>query len=515
MKQKAEQASAFSSKDFSTKKLLLLLSFIGLVTYATSLLNGFVWDDFHFFLQNVFTGSLKYIPQIFTSNTTAGAGVSSNYYRPLSTFSFAIDHLLWFGWNPFGMHLTNMVMHILNGCLLFLWFVRLGIRKTVAFFISVIFLVHPIQTEAVTYLSSRGDILYTLFLFLSLYLYTYSLYTEKLVLTFRKWRLTLSYQVLLLLSVLLFPLAILSKEGALTTGPMYVGVLIYFFVQQKITVKKCWMQYRDHVLVIIPLLFITLFYFYLRLTFLNFGDTLNYADSQGLYATSLLVRLYTFAKVFLLDIGLLAFPYPLYLERDTTIVTTFLSPWVLGAVGVVVGMIFAGIWEIKKRKSALIFFSLILIFANLLSVSGIIPMTGLIRENWLYVPMVGFYTIAVVIAGLVFPQLAKFTGMLFWGSVVVTSIYIAMTINQNTYWKNNITYLSHNLDYTNTSRLHLNLGNAYMQIGQYNKAFKELKEAEKLGDYYPQTHYNLGTIYLHEKKNDLAEKEFLISLDLD
>lgn len=515
MKYKAEKITSFSSKDFSTKKLLIVLSLVGIITYATSLFNGFVWDDFHFFLQNVFTGSLKYLPQIFTSNTTAGAGVSSNYYRPLSTLSFAMDHFIWFGWNSFGMHLTNMLTHILNGWLLFLWFVRLNIKKIFAFFIAVIFLVHPIQTEAVTYLSSRGDILYTFFLFLSLYLYTYSLYADKLVLSFRKLHLTFSYQVLLLFSVLLFPLAILSKEGALTTGPMYIGVLIYFFVQQKLTLKKLWQQYRDHILVIFPLLFITIFYFFLRLTLLNFGDTLNYADSQGLYAMSLAVRLYTFAKVFLLDIGLLAFPYPLYLERDTTIVTSFFSPWVLGSVAVIIGIVVAGIWEIRRRKSALIFFSLILIFANLLSVSGIIPMTGLIRENWLYVPMIGFYTIAVAIVGLVIPQLVKFTKLLFWGGALITILYIAVTINQNTYWKDNITYLKHNLDYTNTSRLHLNLGNAYMQVGQYNNAFAELKKAEALGDYYPQTHYNLGNIYLHEKKNDLAEREFLISLDLD
>ena len=496
-------------------KLIVVLVVIGIITYATSLLDGFVWDDTHFFLQNLFTGSVKYWPQIFISNTTAGAGSSSNYYRPIATLSFALDHLLWFGWNAAAMHFTNMIIHIINGILLFLWFVRLGMKKSFSLFISSIFLVHPIQTEAVTYLSSRGDILYTLFLFSSLYLYTYSLYKDQLVLKIKKIKIVLSYQFMLLLCVLLFPFAILSKEGALTTGPMYLGVLLYFFVQKKLTIKKLWQQYRDHLLVIGPLLFITLFYFYLRLTILNFGNTLNYADSDGLYATHLAVRLFTFLKVFLLDIGMLVAPYPLYLERDTAIVTSFFSPWVFGSLAVILGMIVCGIWEMQKRKSALIFFSLILLFSNLLSVSGIIPMTGIIRENWLYVPMIGFYTIFFVLLMWMFPYITKHTKSIIIFSILLIGVYAGMTINQNRYWKDDITYFLHNLQYTNTERLHLNLGTAYMAKREDAKAIAELQKAVAMGDSYPQTHYNLGVIYTRHGKIPLAKKEFLICIEMD
>ncbi len=503
------------ARDFKTWKLLVLLVLLGCITYVTSLLNGFVWDDAHFFLQNVFAGSLKYLPQIFSSNTTAGAGETSNYYRPLTTLSFALDHVLWFGWNAFGMHLTNMLIHILNGCLLFLWFVKLKIKKPFSFIIAAIFLVHPIQTEAVTYLSSRGDILYTLFLFLSLYCYTWGLYDESLKIHIKKFSFSFSSEVLLLFSVLLFPLSILSKEGALTTGPMYAGILLYVCVQKKVSLKNIWQTYRDHILVLFPLAFITLFYFYLRLTFLDFGNSLNYSQAQDLYGTHLSVRMFTFLKVFLLDIGLLGFPYPLYLERTTSIVTSFMSPWVIGAIVVIASLLALGFWEIKKRKSALVLFSLIIIFSNLFSVSGIIPMTGLIRENWLYVPMVGFFIIAFFLIQLLFPAIIKYKILVSGALFILILVCMVMTIHQNFYWKDDITYFTHNLDYTNTARLHLNLGNAYLHTRDYKDALYQLKEAVRLDDSYPQTHYNLGAIYLAQNKLDLAEKEYLTSLDLD
>src|SRR5258708_3916223 len=385
----------------SLKKLIAIFCIVDFLTYLSSFWNQFVWDDDHFFYQNILTQNLSHIKEIFLTNTTAGAGVESNYYRPIATLSFAIDHAIW-GWNPFSLHLVTTVFHILNGVLFFLLLLKLRFGKTAAFLIGMIFLIHPIQTEAVTYLSDRGDVLYMFFLLVSLYVFTLTLYETQIVRKFFGKKIVVPKNILLLLAVVLFPISILSKEGALTTSPLYIGILILFAVQQKIDFYTLHRKYRSHFLVILCIILISLIYFGLRLTVLNFGNSLNYSGEQGVYGTHVTVRLLTFLKTIPIYIRLLLIPYPLYLERTTKVVTSLLDPYVLVSIALIVLSIFLGYIELLKQKTVWIFFSLILIFSNLASVSGIIPMTGLLRENWLYMPMVGFFIIIFTVIRMFF-----------------------------------------------------------------------------------------------------------------
>jgi len=215
-------------------------------------------------------------------------------------------------------------------------------------------------------------------------------------------------------------------------------------------------------------------------------------------------------------VRLLLVPYPLYLERSTVVITSFLHPMVMLGLFLVGLGVFSGIVEIHKKRTSWIIFGLILIFANLASVSGIIPMTGLLRENWLYMPMIGFYMIIFVLAQYFFlPFIKAHTKLLSIGFILYCMILIGMTIQQNYNWRNNIAYYEHNLRFTNTARLRLNIGNAYLKIGDYKRALFHLHEGMRIEDSYPQTHYNIGSIYLGQNKLDQAEREFLNSLAID
>jgi tetratricopeptide (TPR) repeat protein len=133
-------------------------------------------------------------------------------------------------------------------------------------------------------------------------------------------------------------------------------------------------------------------------------------------------------------------------------------------------------------------------------------------------PMIGFYMILVLCVGYLF-SIKKIP--LAWSRlasvllVVYCLILIGMTIQQNYNWRDRIAYFEHNLKFTNSTRLHINLGNAYMSKGDTAKALAHLQEAVKLSDAYPQTRYNIGNIY--HQKGDLvkAEQEYLKSLALD
>ena len=116
------------------KKYCLLLIGIGILVYTPSLTNKLFWDDEQFIYNNQHVKRFD-IVKIFTTNTIDGAGETSNYYRPLTTLSFAFDYQLW-GINPIGYHLTNTLLHTSAGVLVFLLLLSLGMTKKPAFTIA-------------------------------------------------------------------------------------------------------------------------------------------------------------------------------------------------------------------------------------------------------------------------------------------------------------------------------------------------------------------------------------------
>ena len=135
---------------------------VGFAVYLNSFNNEFFWDDEDLITKNVYVQSFR-VDKFFTENEIAGVGQVSNYWRPLLLISFALDYKLW-GLHPIGFHLTNTLFHIFNAWLLFFIFGYLLAKKLnndrgylLSFLASLIFLIHPLQTEAVTYTAGRGD----------------------------------------------------------------------------------------------------------------------------------------------------------------------------------------------------------------------------------------------------------------------------------------------------------------------------------------------------------------------
>ena len=146
------------------------------IAYANALDNGFVFDDYEMVVDNPQIRSLDNIPKIL------GVGEGSRRYRPVRFVSYAIDHAL-FGLEPAGWHLMNIVYHGLCAVLVYLIVLRLRIPgragedagagsttpasvarvAPIALLAALLFAVHPIQTDAVTYVSGRRDVLSTAF----------------------------------------------------------------------------------------------------------------------------------------------------------------------------------------------------------------------------------------------------------------------------------------------------------------------------------------------------------------
>jgi len=134
-----------------TLLIVAALSIVVIACYANSVGNGFVFDDE--FLIPAYSRTWNFSELI---------KVLFESYRPVRNASYVIDFLVW-GPRPFGFHLMNVLIHAVNSVLVFFLVRRLTPRKGIAVVASRIFAVNPIQTDAVSYVSGRRDILFTMF----------------------------------------------------------------------------------------------------------------------------------------------------------------------------------------------------------------------------------------------------------------------------------------------------------------------------------------------------------------
>jgi tetratricopeptide (TPR) repeat protein len=145
----------------------LFLAGLTLASYSNSLHNEFVFDDVKLIEENESIRSVRGIPRIFSHIFTykplekRGHRIDQGY-RPVRFISYVLDYQL-FGPRPEGFRAMNMVYHLLNCLLVFFLARRLSGSERTGWAAACLFAIHPLQTESVTYLSGRRDVLYALF----------------------------------------------------------------------------------------------------------------------------------------------------------------------------------------------------------------------------------------------------------------------------------------------------------------------------------------------------------------
>lgn len=142
--------------------------------FLPCLQNGFVWDDRSLLLVN--SGFRGLDPErLWWMFTTFHTGP----YMPLTWLSYALDHQIW-GMNPFGYHLTSLLLHCANGALFYGVSLRLLGKAAgrsapglpwAAGLAALLFSVHPLRAESVAWITERRDVLSGFFYLLTLYYY--------------------------------------------------------------------------------------------------------------------------------------------------------------------------------------------------------------------------------------------------------------------------------------------------------------------------------------------------------
>lgn len=373
-------------RDFLIAALLIVGGF---AAYFPSLGGGFVYDDHSLVERNYAIRSISpgNILRLLTQPI-------NDTYRPLRAFSYALDYQLW-GLNPLGFHLTNILLHVLNGILVY-WLVcfLLGSRWCAAV-AALLFTLHPIQTEAVAWISGRKDLLATAFVLSSFLLYLHTR-CEFAPSSWSPQRLRGREIAGMVLSMLLFAGALLVKEHAVAM----VGVVFLYEILSRPREEP----YRIHncLVATLPYLGIGIVFVAIYL-WIGRGHGVIMTYHQGsMWGTVTLMT-----KGFAYYIALLLMPVRLCADYNTFGAGGADLIWAISAITLaVVGL--GIVWVIRRMPSetgikrdtlAILLFGVGWFIFMLMPVSNIVPIAARIAERYLYLPSVG---LCVLIAALLF-----------------------------------------------------------------------------------------------------------------
>lgn len=203
-------------KTTSHKIVFLLLLALTCVVYINSFTGDFVFDDYHLIVNNAYVQRLSAIPLLFKTSLFQFSSLSSlsyPYYRPMQSSAYALLYHV-SGLHTVGYHIANILIHAFNAFLLFYLIQKLFAQFPLALLSSLLFCVHPIQTETVSYISCLAELQAAMFILLSAAAYIQ--YAQK------------SKGLLYVFSMICYVCAILSRETGFLLLMPFIMLAIAF-----------------------------------------------------------------------------------------------------------------------------------------------------------------------------------------------------------------------------------------------------------------------------------------------
>jgi hypothetical protein len=438
----------------NNKILYLIIALFTFIIYYNALQNDFAFDDESVILGNSSITSLSNIPKFFFAQEGFHK-VIGRYYRPVVSSTYNIDYAIW-QFNPFGYHLTNILIHIIATLLLFALLLNIfkdyRNKKIISLICTLIFAVHPIHTEAVSWVSGRTDSLVTLFFFAALLFYIK--YTDNNSLN----------KNTLLLSVIFYIFSLLSKEMSVTFP---VVIILYDYFVRKYDFKSFRKNFNTYII------FITITVFYLLIRYLVLKDVVERNTYMYFYGKDFITAFSTMLKTLPIYAKLLFFPVNLLYHYNgvySDSISMF-EPAVLFSLLFIVVLIISAV--VIRKKFGLISFVILFFFISLLPVMNIIPTMNFMAERFLYITSFAFCLLAGYI---IYRTLNKNSEIIVYSvSVIVIIIFSFLTYQRNKDWKDNNTLYSTAMD-IDGSVLLVNAGNIFANNKNYTEAAKDIAE---------------------------------------
>ena len=475
------------------KKNYWLIIVIIFLAFLPCLTNGFVnWDDPSFLLEikELRVLTLSNIQSYFMSTV-------QRIYVPLTLLTFAIEHHF-FGYNPFVFHLNNLLLHICVALLVFYLGVLLGLKQRAALLGALIFGIHPMHVESVSWITERKDVLYSVF-YMAAVIY-YWRYLQSISVLRNEKRNTFGFFVekYYWLAVIFGILSILSK-------PMALSLPLVFFLSDWFKGRRferaLFLDKIIHFLYILPITYIT-YSFHARIP----GDNVWTALNIWIWTLTFYVKKFFFPAIFV----------PLYQlpPGSEGLGLEYILSWTILFFMVTVLFCF--------RKNKWVLFSFLFFFASvffLLRFDGHAD-KSIVADRFMYLPSMGF----CLVVGMGFDRFFKYlcskrNAVKNAGIALIFLLFgflFIKTFTQNMIWKNSETLWNYVLAfYPDSVVARNNLGNYYLEQGDLDKAMNEFlltvyfKPDEKLA------YYNMAEIFYRKGEFDQARYLYSKCLSVD
>jgi protein O-mannosyl-transferase len=468
---------------------------IALITYfvfSPSLNDGFTnWDDNFYVTQNplVINNSVP-VATIFKTP------VDLNYH-PLTVLSLALNYQNG-KLDPSGYHLENLILHLLNTILVFLFIYLLTRRNLLmAAIVSLFFGIHPMHVESVTWVSERKDVLYVFFFLSGLIAYLRYSETKKIAWYF--------------FTLLLFILSCLSK------GMAVVFPVILLLVDYLKGVKWKWRILLEK----IPFFILSIVFGIIAvksqagqamvsIQSFNFLQQILFASYAALMY---IVKLFVPYKLSAF------YPYPDTFSPNGIPLIFYLSPFIVLVLLAAVVYFF-----LKKEKE--IVFGLLFYFVSVALVLQFVAVgAAIIADRYSYLSYIGLLFIAAYLINKVWQNKSRVLALMKY-PVMLIVIIGAVTFSFQTYsrtqvWKDSDTLWSDVVNnYTEVPTAYFNRANYYYDINQIDKAVSDYTSALQSGhidnDSYKKIYYDRGLLYYtYYKKYDLSIADYTKAIAID
>lgn len=438
------------------------------------------WDDHEQVVNNEMVKNLsgQNLKKMFS-------GYVIGMYQPLSTLSFAVDHAIG-GLDAGRYHSTNLILHLINVLLVWLLARKLFRRIDSATVMALLWAVHPMQVETVAWISTRSNLLFTVFFLGGLLTYLRYLKSTS------KWDYALTV-ILMLLSCLsksmavTFPLALLAidllhnrrdwlKMG-LEKAPMFALSLIFGIVAISYTEPgEIELDVQASLLE--------------RVMYIFYG--LHFYIAQLVWPTGLSAAHY--------------FP-----AGDSLPISYWLAPTTL---------VIAALPGILIRSIRREYFFGLLFFGVTIALVVLVPgRRTIVSERYVYLPYIGLMYAAIVLAMHFLKTSASKSAvhipLLVVGAILAIPV-AAITAQHKSVWKNSGTLFTDVIaKYPENYHGYAARGLYHLARKDAQPALKDLEAAIQRKPDFHEGHYNIGLIYAnHLMQNEAALKAYTRAIDL-
>jgi tetratricopeptide (TPR) repeat protein len=450
-------------KDLFREHLFLMVAFIAtIIAYASTLYFPHIsWDDPEMVFRN---------RDVISFNV--GAFFSSHYvgnYIPLTMLTHAIDWFL-FGKSDLGHHTVNLLFHLANGYLVYTLTLRLFKEKNIAAITVIIFLLHPLQSESVNWISELKNLGYALFYLLALL--SYVNYSEHKDAKF------------LFRTGIFFVISCLFKPSAvvLPLSLMCIDILLEKRFDVKFILNK------------LPFFILAVLFGLVNIKTQTADQFINYAHNFPLQdrISNAGFAIYKYLNLFVIPYDLsVIYPFP-----EQKMVNSILGFAVVIVIGAVLFLLY------KKQRTDQ-FAIILFVLSNLILVLQFVPFGEVLyADRYMYVAIIGIaWLVALLLQKVRLPQMVI--------PIVLIAGLGSLSFMRNTKWKNSITLYEDIIKKYPDNFLALNsLGVENMMRNNDDRAMMYFNKATNVAPYNYKGFYNRGLLFLKSNNPKKAIEEF-------